>query len=182
MFEVRSKEEEVLICLQQEDRRIQRKDGGGENLPIGFEVLKVSRSYERTSSQILQKKKLRYHSPPRAAMSSTGGGEPLQPGAVCGGAGGQLRLHGFPQCDTEGDPGSGTLRGAAHHLPAGRDRTLPATTLLPFPRQTQVCEMCLCASLIVAAYMNILWIISSFFTTTVPFSPHSSSTLIFFST
>ncbi|XP_018551987.1 calpain-5 [Lates calcarifer] len=41
MFEVRSKEEEVLICLQQEDRRIQRKDGGGENLPIGFEVLKV---------------------------------------------------------------------------------------------------------------------------------------------
>ncbi len=44
MFEVRDKEEEVLICLQQEDRRIQRKDGGGENLPIGFEVLKVSGS------------------------------------------------------------------------------------------------------------------------------------------
>ncbi|KAM7366308.1 hypothetical protein PAMP_015758 [Pampus punctatissimus] len=41
MLEVRGKEEEVLICLQQEDRRIWRKDGGGENLPIGFEVLKV---------------------------------------------------------------------------------------------------------------------------------------------
>ncbi|XP_053199328.1 calpain-5-like isoform X2 [Scomber japonicus] len=41
MFEVRGKDEEVLICLQQEDRRIRRKDGGGENLPIGFEVLKV---------------------------------------------------------------------------------------------------------------------------------------------
>ncbi|KAK5848331.1 hypothetical protein PBY51_005956 [Eleginops maclovinus] len=41
MFEVRGREEELLICLQQEDRRIQRKDGGGENLPIGFEVLKV---------------------------------------------------------------------------------------------------------------------------------------------
>ncbi|XP_071374798.1 calpain-5 [Centroberyx affinis] len=41
MFEVRGQEEEVLICLQQEDRRIRRKDGGGENLPIGFEVLKV---------------------------------------------------------------------------------------------------------------------------------------------
>ncbi|XP_069026015.1 calpain-5 isoform X1 [Embiotoca jacksoni] len=41
MFEVRDKEEEVLICLQQEDRRIRRKNGGGENLPIGFEVLKV---------------------------------------------------------------------------------------------------------------------------------------------
>uniref|UniRef100_A0A8C3AGK8 Si:dkey-19b23.13 n=1 Tax=Cyclopterus lumpus TaxID=8103 RepID=A0A8C3AGK8_CYCLU len=35
------KEQEVLICLQQEDRRIRRKDGGGDNLPIGFEVLKV---------------------------------------------------------------------------------------------------------------------------------------------
>ncbi|KAK9524775.1 hypothetical protein VZT92_017143 [Zoarces viviparus] len=41
MFEVSGKEQEVLICLQQEDRRIRRKDGGGENLPIGFEVLKV---------------------------------------------------------------------------------------------------------------------------------------------
>uniref|UniRef100_A0A8C3G8A5 Si:dkey-19b23.13 n=1 Tax=Cyclopterus lumpus TaxID=8103 RepID=A0A8C3G8A5_CYCLU len=41
MFEVRGKEQEVLICLQQEDRRIRRKDGGGDNLPIGFEVLKV---------------------------------------------------------------------------------------------------------------------------------------------
>ncbi|XP_068163834.1 calpain 5-like isoform X2 [Antennarius striatus] len=41
MFEVRGQEEEVLMCLQQEDRRIHRKDGRGENLPIGFEVLKV---------------------------------------------------------------------------------------------------------------------------------------------
>uniref|UniRef100_A0A3Q4HSE6 Si:dkey-19b23.13 n=1 Tax=Neolamprologus brichardi TaxID=32507 RepID=A0A3Q4HSE6_NEOBR len=41
MFEVRAKEEEVLICLQQEDRRMWRKNGKGENLPIGFEVLKV---------------------------------------------------------------------------------------------------------------------------------------------
>uniref|UniRef100_A0A8C6WW02 Si:dkey-19b23.13 n=1 Tax=Neogobius melanostomus TaxID=47308 RepID=A0A8C6WW02_9GOBI len=41
LFEVRVKEEEVLICLQQEDRRMRRKNGDGENLPIGFEVLKV---------------------------------------------------------------------------------------------------------------------------------------------
>uniref|UniRef100_A0A3B3ZHA0 Calpain catalytic domain-containing protein n=1 Tax=Periophthalmus magnuspinnatus TaxID=409849 RepID=A0A3B3ZHA0_9GOBI len=41
LFEVRGKEEEVLICLQQEDRRMRRKNGDGENLPIGFEVLKV---------------------------------------------------------------------------------------------------------------------------------------------
>lgn len=44
MFEARSKAQEVLICLQQEDRRSRRKDGEGENLPIGFEVLKVRRA------------------------------------------------------------------------------------------------------------------------------------------
>uniref|UniRef100_A0A8C9V8Q3 Si:dkey-19b23.13 n=1 Tax=Scleropages formosus TaxID=113540 RepID=A0A8C9V8Q3_SCLFO len=41
LFEVRGHGDEVLICLQQEDRRIWRSAGGGENLPIGFEVLKV---------------------------------------------------------------------------------------------------------------------------------------------
>ncbi|XP_061565525.1 calpain-5-like isoform X1 [Cololabis saira] len=41
MFEVQGKDEEVLICLQQQDRRIWRKNGRGENLPIGFEVLRV---------------------------------------------------------------------------------------------------------------------------------------------
>lgn len=48
MFEVRGEEEEVLICLQQEDRRMWRRNGGGENLPIGFEVLKVGRSLKET--------------------------------------------------------------------------------------------------------------------------------------
>ncbi|XP_076828489.1 calpain-5 [Brachyhypopomus gauderio] len=41
MFEVGEEEDEVLICLHQEDRRVQRKEGRGENLPIGFEVLRV---------------------------------------------------------------------------------------------------------------------------------------------
>ncbi|CAL8325407.1 unnamed protein product [Lota lota] len=41
LLEVRGQEEEVLICLQQEDRRSRRREGRGENLPIGFEVLKV---------------------------------------------------------------------------------------------------------------------------------------------
>ncbi|XP_028330368.1 calpain-5 isoform X2 [Gouania willdenowi] len=41
MLEVRGKEEELLMCLQQEDRRMWRKTGSGENLPIGFEVLRV---------------------------------------------------------------------------------------------------------------------------------------------
>lgn len=50
MFEVQSKEEEVLICLQQEDRRVLKKNGGGENLPIGFEVLKVGRSSKQNTN------------------------------------------------------------------------------------------------------------------------------------
>ncbi|KAG9274306.1 calpain-5-like [Astyanax mexicanus] len=41
MFEVGGEGDEVLICLQQEDRRMKRREGGGENLPIGFEVLRV---------------------------------------------------------------------------------------------------------------------------------------------
>uniref|UniRef100_A0A3P9D364 Calpain-5 n=1 Tax=Maylandia zebra TaxID=106582 RepID=A0A3P9D364_9CICH len=49
MFEVRAKEEEVLICLQQEDRRMWRKNGKGENLPIGFEVLKLQVEVNRCS-------------------------------------------------------------------------------------------------------------------------------------
>ncbi|XP_062849297.1 calpain-5-like [Trichomycterus rosablanca] len=41
MFDVEGEEDEVLICLQQEDKRMKRREGGGENLPIGFEVLRV---------------------------------------------------------------------------------------------------------------------------------------------
>lgn len=76
-----------------------------------------------------------------------GGGEPLQPGAVCGGAGGQLCVHGLPQCDTQGDPGSRSLRCAAHHLPARRHGTLPSTSLFPFSHPTQVCDRRLCVCL-----------------------------------
>ncbi|KAJ0055645.1 hypothetical protein NL108_006531, partial [Boleophthalmus pectinirostris] len=55
MFEVRGKEEEVLICLQQEDRRMRRKNGDGENLPIGFEVLKVEMNrYTRVQTVVEQ--------------------------------------------------------------------------------------------------------------------------------
>lgn len=69
-----------------------------------------------------------------------GRGEPLQPGAVCGGAGCQLRLYGLPQCDAEGDSGSRSLRRAPYHLSARRHGTLPPTLLFPLPRPTQVCD------------------------------------------
>ncbi|XP_061619143.1 calpain-5-like isoform X2 [Phyllopteryx taeniolatus] len=57
MFEVRGHEEEVLMCLQQEDRRIRKKDGGGDNLPIGFEseenrCSRVQRVVEQAASSV----------------------------------------------------------------------------------------------------------------------------------
>ncbi|XP_076738351.1 calpain-5 [Maylandia zebra] len=53
MFEVQAKEEEVLICLQQEDRRMWRKNGKGENLPIGFEVLKFMFEVRAKEEEVL---------------------------------------------------------------------------------------------------------------------------------
>uniref|UniRef100_A0A673H9F9 Calpain-5-like n=1 Tax=Sinocyclocheilus rhinocerous TaxID=307959 RepID=A0A673H9F9_9TELE len=41
LFELTGDGAEVLICLQQEDKRMKRREGSGENLPIGFEVLRV---------------------------------------------------------------------------------------------------------------------------------------------
>lgn len=52
MFELGGEGDEVLICLQQEDRRMKRREGEGENLPIGFEVLRVSVCVPVTSSVI----------------------------------------------------------------------------------------------------------------------------------
>lgn len=40
-FEVKKAEDEVLICLQQKDRRARPKEGKGENLAIGFDIHRV---------------------------------------------------------------------------------------------------------------------------------------------
>uniref|UniRef100_A0AAR2IP90 Calpain 5a n=1 Tax=Pygocentrus nattereri TaxID=42514 RepID=A0AAR2IP90_PYGNA len=53
VFEVKKPEDEVLICLQQKDRRARSKDGKGENLAIGFDIQKVelNRMYRMHMSQ-----------------------------------------------------------------------------------------------------------------------------------
>ncbi|KAL0162784.1 hypothetical protein M9458_042180, partial [Cirrhinus mrigala] len=38
VFDVRKVEDEVLICLQQKERRATPKEGKGENLAIGFDI------------------------------------------------------------------------------------------------------------------------------------------------
>ena len=42
MFDVKKPEDEVLICLQQNDRRARLREGQGENLAIGFDIHRVS--------------------------------------------------------------------------------------------------------------------------------------------
>lgn len=42
IFDVTKPEDEVLICLQQKDRRANLREGRGENLAIGFDIHKVN--------------------------------------------------------------------------------------------------------------------------------------------
>lgn len=42
VFDVKKLEDEVLICLQQKERRATPKEGKGENLAIGFDIHRVS--------------------------------------------------------------------------------------------------------------------------------------------
>lgn len=41
VFDVRKVEDEVLICLQQKEKRATSKEGKGENLAIGFDIHRV---------------------------------------------------------------------------------------------------------------------------------------------
>ncbi|XP_076002185.1 calpain-5a [Genypterus blacodes] len=53
VFDVKKLEDEVLICLQQEDRRARQKEGEGENLAIGFDIHRVelNRKYRMHATQ-----------------------------------------------------------------------------------------------------------------------------------
>ncbi|XP_036005988.1 calpain-5 [Fundulus heteroclitus] len=52
-FDVKKPKDEVLICLQQEDRRATLREGRGENLPIGFDIQRVelNRTYRMHAVQ-----------------------------------------------------------------------------------------------------------------------------------
>lgn len=41
VFDVKKVEDEVLICLQQKEKRATPKEGKGENLAIGFDIHRV---------------------------------------------------------------------------------------------------------------------------------------------
>ncbi|XP_019395947.1 PREDICTED: calpain-6 [Crocodylus porosus] len=46
VFDIKKAEDKVLISLQQQDRRMYRKDGKGDNFPTGFEIFKVEDNRE----------------------------------------------------------------------------------------------------------------------------------------
>ncbi|XP_043560888.1 calpain-5-like isoform X2 [Chiloscyllium plagiosum] len=46
VFDITKKEDEVLISIQQRDKRIHRKEGNGKNLTIGFGIFKVELNRE----------------------------------------------------------------------------------------------------------------------------------------
>ncbi|XP_054899850.1 calpain-5-like [Poeciliopsis prolifica] len=56
LFDVTKESDEVLISLQQKDRRIHRKEGQGNNLSIGFRVMKVeiNRKYRLHNMETLK--------------------------------------------------------------------------------------------------------------------------------
>lgn len=48
MFDVKKVEDEVLICLQQKEKRATPKEGKSENLAIGFDIHRVeTRTHNR---------------------------------------------------------------------------------------------------------------------------------------
>ncbi|MEQ2262314.1 Calpain-5 [Xenotaenia resolanae] len=53
VFDVKKPSDEVLVCLQQKDRRATLSEGRGENLPIGFDIQKVelNRTYRMHAVQ-----------------------------------------------------------------------------------------------------------------------------------
>lgn len=79
MFDVKKVEDEVLICLQQKEKRATPKEGKGENLAIGFDIHRVrseqtvKRSVSIKASSLLQvelNRKYRVHSPQQKVAGS----------------------------------------------------------------------------------------------------------------
>lgn len=48
VFDVKKVEDEVLICLQQKEKRATPKEGKGENLAIGFDIHRVQKPETHT--------------------------------------------------------------------------------------------------------------------------------------
>ncbi|XP_058887145.1 calpain-5-like [Acipenser ruthenus] len=55
VFDVKKPEDEVLICLQQKDRRARPKEGKGENLAMGFDIHRVELNRKYRMHTVQQK-------------------------------------------------------------------------------------------------------------------------------
>lgn len=111
VFDVKKVEDEVLICLQQKEKRATPKEGKGENLAIGFDIHRVQKRHNMHSTlQDTQKLK---------CLSFThfaGGAKSEVPYALSPAESSWLHLHQLalrlPQEGAEGGP----LRHHSHNL------------------------------------------------------------------
>lgn len=60
MFDVKKVEDEVLICLQQKEKRATPQEGKGENLAIGFDIHQVETPYQCYENRMEQENQAAY--------------------------------------------------------------------------------------------------------------------------
>ncbi|XP_034969472.1 calpain-6 [Zootoca vivipara] len=58
VFDVKKSQDKVMICLQQKDQRIYKREGRGDNLVIGFEIFKVEANREYRMHTITVQEKM----------------------------------------------------------------------------------------------------------------------------
>ncbi|XP_053229806.1 calpain-6 isoform X2 [Podarcis raffonei] len=58
VFDVKKSQDKVMICLQQKDKRIYKREGKGDNLVIGFEIFKVEANREYRMHKVTVQEKM----------------------------------------------------------------------------------------------------------------------------
>ncbi|XP_077778353.1 calpain-6 [Podarcis muralis] len=58
IFDVKKSQDKVMICLQQKDKRIYKREGKGDNLVIGFEIFKVEANREYRMHKVTVQEKM----------------------------------------------------------------------------------------------------------------------------
>lgn len=111
VFDVKKVEDEVLICLQQKEKRATPKEGKGENLAIGFDIHRVE-----THKHTKRKTNKLFHDLSMTSSLPAGGAEQEVPDALATAKSGGLHLHQLalrvPQEGAEG----GSLRHHPHDV------------------------------------------------------------------
>lgn len=114
MFDVKKVEDEVLICLQQKEKRATPKEGKGENLAIGFDIHRVGTHTQNSHTQSINTSDGEI--PVITPSHPAGGAQSKVPYALSPAESSGLHLHQLPlRLPQEGAEG-GPLRHHSHNL------------------------------------------------------------------